>query len=386
MGYTVKDNVVWFDTATDVNAKIRNIGDVLSLATAGITTVKIAGKSRVLIKDADFANLCILNYTHASLSADDWTFLEYVSRGMIVNRRTGKIVSRPFDKFFNLPRDTRLDFNKVAEISEKMDGVMGSGYLHAGKWRVATRGSFSSREAKTGQRILDSKHDMKGWPANITPIWEIISPETHIVVDYADREELVLIGARNFKTGKDLFLSREVTTLANNFGFTLPNFYSYSSLESLKAVAARLSANREGFVVRMVDGTRWKVKGDAYLEKHRSLLSVTPKVVLSAMLSGTLDSFIEGQSEYYRIVANSYRDTIEDYIREQIEEADKYKHLLELPNYQFHTTVNGLKVSSLTASVLKAMYQGQSSEKELQAAAFKDLQKRGWVKIRHIFN
>src|SRR5690606_36552854 len=104
----------------------------------------------------------------------------------------------PFGKFFNLGEmpETRLE-NLPKEnytVTEKMDGSLGIIYNYKGKWRVATRGSLSSEQAKRAEQIL-TKYDMSEIPINFTILVEIIYPENKIVVNYGNEEKLVVLGA-----------------------------------------------------------------------------------------------------------------------------------------------------------------------------------------------
>ena len=66
----------------------------------------------------------------------------------------GRIVARPFKKFFNLS-DGRTDITGEYEIYEKMDGSLGILFFYEGEWILASRGSFTSEQAIEGKKILD---------------------------------------------------------------------------------------------------------------------------------------------------------------------------------------------------------------------------------------
>jgi len=353
-----------------------NMAELIDAVCAGNREWRIDGRTRVQGTEHPSAPLVILNYTHAAQYANEWTWVESVSRGLIVNTETRAIHARAFDKFHNWRPGIAGD---IREVTEKMDGVLGIGYRWGGEWYVATRGCFESRFTRWATNELRS-HDMTAWPADLTPIFELVAPISRIVVDYGPREELVLIGARNHVTGADLWLS-ELRDLAHTSGFSLPAFYEYSDAQHIADITRRLGPNREGFVLRMADGQRWKMKGEAYRRAHRFLTDFTPKVVLRSMLNGTLQEEVAGVDEKYLARVYEMRDVIEEYVARCV--ADAYAAYERLP----HSTRKELAVAAqqqLTPRMLKfvmAVHEGQ----DVRDAVWRGLHIGGWKKIRHLF-
>lgn len=77
--------------------EITTLVDLQTLVTAGVTDWKPYGDVGT---DRD-GDLLIFNYTPKAQYATRLNFFERVSRGLIVHRKTGEIVARPFDKFYN---------------------------------------------------------------------------------------------------------------------------------------------------------------------------------------------------------------------------------------------------------------------------------------------
>ena len=46
-------------------------------------------------------NLILFNYNLFAQIEGEWKWFERVARGLILNRTTGEVVARPYDKFFN---------------------------------------------------------------------------------------------------------------------------------------------------------------------------------------------------------------------------------------------------------------------------------------------
>lgn len=101
--------------------EIENIQQVVSLAVSGFSEWKKYGDVSV----RDNADLLIFNYTEKAQFEGRWNFFERVSRGLIVNRNTGEIVARPFDKFHNWLEGNRKSEGRILSITEKLDGSLG---------------------------------------------------------------------------------------------------------------------------------------------------------------------------------------------------------------------------------------------------------------------
>lgn len=242
-------------------------------------------------------NLILFNYTSAAQYNGRWNWFERVSRGLILDRETGEVVARPFDKFFNWGEGGRYSKGRIVEVAEKLDGSLGILYRHEGKFRIATRGSFDGEQALRATEML-KRYDLSHVPEDVTLLFEIIYPENRVVVDYGDREELVLIGVRNRFNGYEHKIDF-VRRAAEACGFSVPKAYPVRSVNELLEIAERLDHNDEGFVVRFDDEQRFKFKSRQYVELHRIVFDLSFKRVLEAKQQGLLD-------ELLRILPNEF--------------------------------------------------------------------------------
>lgn len=286
------------------------MSDLQALIVAGETNWLQYGDVTAVIN----GDLILFNYTQAAQIKGRWNYFETVSRGLILNRLTGEIVARPFDKFFNWGE--RTTDRKLIEATEKMDGSLGVLYRQDGKMKIATRGSFTSDQAIWATKWLWDHYDtpdgvLAGLPDDVTLLFEIIYPENRIVVDYKGYEGLVLIGARSRKYGID-WLYRELEALAYIFKFRLPKVYSFESIRDVLLLAAEIDANQEGWVLRYAGGERFKVKGDQYKVAHKLMTGISFNRVLEAMANGTLDLMIDGIPDEFLETVHRYRDEIRD--------------------------------------------------------------------------
>lgn len=290
---------------------ISEIGDIQRLVVEGCTDWKQYGE--VVVRP--FGDLLIFNYTQAAQYAHRWNLFEQVSRGLIINARTGEVVARPFDKFFNWFEGGRKADGHIVTITEKMDGSLGILYRDGGRYAIATRGSFDSDQALWATRFLNEYYDLRGLPDEWTLLLEIVYPQNRVVVDYQGAEELVLLAIRNRSTGEYLPFFPTVFETAEAFGFSIPRTYQFNNVTDIMAAAAVLDEKTEGWVVEFSDGQRFKFKGDKYLELHRLIFGLSFKNTLAAVASGTVAYVREQIPDEFLGQFNAWVEEIEATVR-----------------------------------------------------------------------
>lgn len=106
-------------------------------------------------------DLYILNYSKTCQFEKVWDEISLSCRGLVVNGE-GKIIARPFKKFFNkeeLENDSslgKIPTNESFEVFEKMDGSCIILFYYK-KWIAASRGSFTSDQAIKANEMLKTK-------------------------------------------------------------------------------------------------------------------------------------------------------------------------------------------------------------------------------------
>lgn len=253
---------------------------------------------------------------NAQFSAS-WTYFEQIARGLIINRQTGEIVARSFDKFFNWGEGNRITSAPLEVVFDKVDGSLGVLYRQAGQHKIATKGSFSSDQALWATQYLDRYYDLADLPDELTLMFEIIYPDNRIIVDYEDREDLVLLAARNRFSGAYLPFSA-VTATADQYGFSLPKTYDFEDVDAILKTLNDLSAKHEGFVGLFEDGQRFKFKGDEYRRLHKIINGFSFKRVLEAFQTETLDDLIA-------LMPDEFYDRIQEWsvlIRETVDQVE----------------------------------------------------------------
>lgn len=131
-------------------------------------------------------------------------------RGITFDAVTGECVCRPFQKFFNLNENERvqeyaMDFSESIAYP-KMDGSMITPVLLAGgRVHLKTKKSFYSDVAVRANAFATPEFlDFCGTVIRMgyTPIFEYVSPYNKIVIDYNDREVFHFLTARNIQGGE----------------------------------------------------------------------------------------------------------------------------------------------------------------------------------------
>ncbi|MEU2159814.1 RNA ligase [Streptomyces chengbuensis] len=232
--------------------------------------------------------LSIYTYTRTCQYERVWNRVTTRCRGLVADDETGEVVALPLPKFFNVgeheagqPYAPALP-DEPFEVYEKVDGSLAVVFHYAGRWQVASKGSFISTQARWAQRLLDGK-DTSALVPGVTYLAEILYPQNRIVVDYGDRRDLVLLAAFAHD-GREIPLD-EAAAGWKGIG-SVVTVWPAMPLAELLALADsnRLPGGRtatgtdaEGFVLRFVSGVRAKAKLAEYVRLHKVLTGVTER-------------------------------------------------------------------------------------------------------------
>lgn len=236
----------------------------------------------VRVNKHPFLPLRIFNYTEKTQFDRRWNPVTMTCRGLIVDDEDN-IVARPFKKFFNYEEMSQiLSLDEPVITTDKMDGSLGilypTGYVngvHGGRQHaIATRGSFTSDQAKHANSVWQSRYHgrvdvVEGW----TLLFEIVYPDNRIVVDYNGLDDLVLLGAVDIESGE--VVSPE---LVREWPGPRTQTFDYMTLG--EAVSAPPRPGNEGMVIRsLMDGTMVKLKQTDYVELHKIVTGLNEKVI-----------------------------------------------------------------------------------------------------------
>lgn len=250
--------------------------------------------------------LRIYNYTEKAQFAKHWNKATLTCRGLIV-RMDGRVVARPFPKFFNWDEpkpkgsEFQMSLDEPVVVTDKLDGSLGILYrkplvarqyapgevdFERGDYAIATRGSFTSDQALHATKIWQEKYeDEFGYRINprLTYLFEIIYPSNRIVVDYQDLDDLVLIGAVDIEGG--FVYGPEMVP-----GWPGPKAAVFPYRTLREAVQAKPRPGKEGFVVRSLsDSLMVKIKQEDYVALHRIVTGLNEKEIWRRSMKADLE-------------------------------------------------------------------------------------------------
>lgn len=231
-------------------------------------------KERGLLKSQSHPNLplTIWNYTPECQFSKSWDNITLSCRGLVTDDNTGEVVAKPFPKFFNLEERMHTPTEQF-EVFTKMDGSLGILFWYNEQWVYASRGSFTSPHAEFFKQHTEYFYSeaLKYLDKDFTYCFELIHPDFQVVVNYGNKQDVVLLGAYNTKSGQ------EWLNVLDHYKTLLPTVerheaYSGSSMEALKALN---TDNEEGFVIRFMNGDRCKIKFADYVRLHAVMTEVS---------------------------------------------------------------------------------------------------------------
>jgi len=223
-------------------------------------------------------------------------------RGLIFDTATGKLLSRPYHKFFNVGEREETAINKINlyephVVLEKLDGSMIRPIPTKEGFRLATKAGvtdvamnaevFIADKTNYRQFILEMIDDRK------TAIFEWCSRKNRVVVDYPE-DQLILTGIRDKENGSYVPY------------YKMASIASYANIPVVKAVDGLAVQNidlfvkqvrewddGEGVVIRFDNGHMIKVKADEYVLRHKSKEQISQeKNVLQTILSDSVDDVV----------------------------------------------------------------------------------------------
>jgi len=266
-------------------------------------------KGYVTARNHPHLPLTVFNYTPKAVYEPLWDEVTLRCRGLIADN-SGLVVGNCMHKFFNYgePNAQNIDLSGPVQVTDKLDGSMGSVIFYQGELVVATRGSFESEQAKWAYDFISRNKELYDafrviCSENVTAVVEIIYPANRIVVDYGDLEAVVFIGAiGNYELarGKQLWIPAD--TIYSWPGPTVERFEASSFADALR-LPPRL--NREGIVVYFEQtGDRLKIKQKDYIDAHKFISNLTPRRIWNDLRSGkTVEDLLSiAPDEFHQLV------------------------------------------------------------------------------------
>lgn len=238
---------------------------------------ELVEQKMVVVQKHPEADLFIYNYSPKVQFAKLWNEVTLQTRGLILDGQMN-VVARPFCKFFNLEEHQPSEIPQIPfEVFDKLDGSLGILYWFNDEPLIATRGSFTSDQARHATQVLHKKYKdtFDKLDKKSTYLFEIIYPQNRIVVDYGAMDDLILLTVIDNETGEERL---------DDIGFPMvKRFDGINDLQELKALEEE---NKEGFVVRFKNGLRVKMKFAEYIRLHRIVTGVSNVAIWEYLSEG----------------------------------------------------------------------------------------------------
>ena len=245
--------------------------------------------------------LDLLCYSRKCVQENVWDKATSLCRGIIITRGQeghdgGEIIARPFEKFHNYGSTTPVGESQAIPIGqpvvwEKMDGFMCTLYRWENKDYIASKGSFHSIHAKWATAQIRAKFGDR-LPLVLgskTLVFEGLHRDLRIVIDYKERQELVLLAVIDNETGEE-YSPESLEHVAMELGFNTPLNYELTREQARAASLGDGKGDEEGYVLTWYRPNttpfRLKMKFIEYLRLHRIVTGVSPRRVWEVLATG----------------------------------------------------------------------------------------------------
>ena len=307
-----------------------------------------------LLRKSEDKDLVQYNYSEMVNNApmgELWDEITMFNRGNIYEKKTGRLIAKAMPKFLNLgqlseEKQKELILKPQFNLTEKMDGCLGILYMYNGEIRCNSRGGFDNYVTDKIKELLPKYIMIKRILEHNTLNVEVISPETKIICDYGDIQDLYLITA--FSNNEEIgeFSYKDLNMMAQIMRMPCVKEY-HMTWEALLRWQKEADSSQEGFVVRFPNNERIKIKSEDYLRIAKLKMGFSKKRIWEHMR----DDIINGTK------------TLEDYLNnlpdELTTQADVYYNELktDMQNlvtevFKLHNETKDIPINKL-APVLK---------------------------------
>jgi T4 RnlA family RNA ligase len=283
----------------------------------------------------------------------DWCDENLIFRSIILRKSDHYVVSRGFDKFFNLgenPKaDKMLETAKSIDYLNKEDGSLLIWGYHQGQLIHRTRGTVTAEIMPNGDEIkflINKYKNLVTWVekySNFSVLTEWLTPTNIIVISGYDEPQLKLLGVIDNQTG-ELLKYEQLADIASETGVPLVERFQYSSIKDC-VQDVNAWRGKEGVVVYLRnengDTTLLKIKSDWYLKLHRIATGMSSiRSVLDVFMdSPRYTTFQEFYDYIVRTVDFEIAEKIKTDIQKIVDSYVKYSNILN----QIHSDIDEIK-------------------------------------------
>ena len=272
---------------------------------------------RGLLRRAEDEDLVQYNYSEKTNNQGLWDEITMFNRGNVYEKKTGKLIAKAMPKFMNLGQLSIEEQEKLVKqpkftLTEKMDGCLGIIYKYKGKIRYNSRGGFNNHVTDKIKQLLPKYLMLNRLLEHNTLNVEVISPETKIICNYGNTEELYLITA--FSNNNEEYNYKELTLLSQIMKMPIVKQY-HMSWQSLLSWQSQATWEKEGFVVCFPNHTRVKIKSNDYLRIAKLRAGLTKHRVWKIWKTD-LEQNTNLLEDYLNQVPDELQKTVDRYMSE----------------------------------------------------------------------
>lgn len=304
-------------------------------------------------RHGSFNNLVCLKYSQIESPMGDSIVQQ--CRGIILDEANNwKIVSYPYDKFFNYGECHAPKLNwDTAQLYEKLDGSLMTLYHYQGKWQVQSSGMADAKGEVNGFRYTFDQLFWKVWQelnyklpteTDYCFMFELMTPYNRIVVRQ-NSNNLVLHGVRNSLTLKE----EQPRLWEDKYNWRAVDKYPLQNLSKIIALTNELDPMKsEGYIVCDAQFNRVKVKSPQYVAISHLRTGFSTRRMLEIVVTNEGEEFLNYYPEWrelYRQIEAKYNTLVKS-IERQYQE---YKSIPIQKDFAF--AVKHLPCSSILFSL-----------------------------------
>lgn len=242
-----------------------------------------------------------------------------LARGIVIDNK-GKIVAKPFTKFFNynqlaygletgayskafINKYTGWPNSKIVSVTNKLDGNLAFLSTYNGKLMgfsgSSTEGPITQAFFKKVMNTLTPslKEELTNFLVNKTLVFEYINEKlAQHIISYSN-EEAYVIGLINNDTFEEIANKQTLANISNHYGLKLVEFLPLNNKTDVFNYINSVK-NKEGVVVAFANGLKLKIKTPEYLKSRgiSNLIVGTNTSIIRSMLasinSGEIDDVL----------------------------------------------------------------------------------------------
>lgn len=283
-------------------------------------------------------------------------------RGLILSYPDLNVLSRGFDRFFNYNEGEIPDIFDISrsETYVKEDGSYISVYFDGSDWCVSTRGVIDNQEFYNLFRKTLMASDDESYfnfisqlDKDYTYIFELCTHSTRIVKQYPHNSVFFLAARNKIDPNKwiapsdDLGIELVQNLISKNLNISIPEVYSFKTIEDILNSIRNLPELDEGYVVwDRVTNYRIKCKNPSYVALHtfNAMGQISSKNIVELIVKDDYKEYLgyfPEDTDKFTPYLRAYELLVED----AIDTYSKYKHIKN--QKEFALAIEHIKLNAM---------------------------------------